>query len=86
MQDLRADLGLGTIPFLAGELLYSGRRAGHNTLINQLPSVVANGHVVSASGLVVDPADTQYRLHFGHDSQVTLGTRYARKLIEVLGL
>jgi hypothetical protein len=86
VQDLRTDLGLGDVPFIAGELLYSGSTAGHNTLVNQLPSVVSNGHVVSASGLVVDPTDTQYRLHFDHDSQVTLGTRYAEKMIEVLGL
>ncbi|MHB8065421.1 MAG: sialate O-acetylesterase [Ruminiclostridium sp.] len=83
--DLKKDLGLGDIPFIAGELLYSGSCAGHNTLINKLPSVVKNSYVVSASGLVVDPADSQWKLHFGHDSQVTLGKRYAEKMIEVLG-
>ncbi len=86
VEDLKSDLGLGDIPFLAGELLYSGGCAGHNTLISQLPSVVTNAHVVSAEGLVVDPADTEWNLHFGHDSQVTLGTRYAETMISVLGL
>ncbi|MBN2534749.1 MAG: hypothetical protein JXB88_17825 [Spirochaetales bacterium] len=86
VQDLKSDLGLGNIPFLAGELLYSGSCAGHNTLINQLPSVVSNCYVISASGLVVDPSDTQWKLHFGHDSQVTFGQRYAQKMIEALGL
>jgi hypothetical protein len=85
VQDLRKDLNLGNVPFLAGELLYSGSCAGHNTLVNKLPSVVSNSYVVSASGLVVDPADTQYRLHFGHDSQVTLGKRYAEKMSQALG-
>ena len=83
--DLRADLKLGNIPFLAGELAYSGSCAGHNTLVNKLPSVVSNAFVVSASGLVVDPADTQWKLHFGRDSQVSFGKRYAAKMIEALG-
>jgi hypothetical protein len=82
--DLRNDLSLGNIPFIAGELLYSGSCAGHNTLVNQLPSVITNCYVVSANGLVVDPSDTQWRLHFGHDSQVTLGKRYAEKMIQAL--
>jgi hypothetical protein len=86
VQDLKADLGLGNVPFLAGELLYSGSCAGHNTLVNQLPSQITNCYVISASGLVVDPADTQWRLHFGHDSQVEFGKRYAAKMIQALGL
>ena len=85
VEDLRKDLNLGNVPFLAGELLYSGPCAGHNTLVNQLPSLITNCSVVSASGLVVDPGDTQYRLHFSHDSTVTLGKRYAEKMIQALG-
>ncbi len=85
VEDIRKDLNLGDVPFLAGELLYSGPCAGHNTLVNKLPSLITNCYVISASGLVVDPSDTQYRLHFSHDSSVTLGKRYAEKMIEVLG-
>ncbi|WOO37090.1 non-reducing end alpha-L-arabinofuranosidase family hydrolase [Anaerocolumna sp. AGMB13020] len=85
VEDLRKDLNLGNVPFLAGELLYSGPCAGHNTLVNQLPSLITNCSVVSASGLVVDSGDTQYRLHFSHDSSVTLGKRYADKMIQALG-
>ncbi|ACL75596.1 non-reducing end alpha-L-arabinofuranosidase family hydrolase [Ruminiclostridium cellulolyticum] len=84
VEDLRKDLNLGNVPFIAGELLYSGPCAGHNTLVNQLPSLITNSYVVSADGLVVDPADTQYRLHFGHDPSVTLGKRYAEKMIQAL--
>lgn len=83
--DLRTDLGLGNVPLLAGELLYSGSCAGHNTLVNQLPSVVSNAYVVSASGLVEDPTDADWNLHFSHDSQVTLGQRYGQKMLEALG-
>jgi enterochelin esterase-like enzyme len=85
VEDLRKDLNLGNAPFIAGELLYSGPCAGHNTLVNKLPSMITNCSVVSAKGLVVDPADTQYRLHFSHDSSVTLGKRYAEKMIQALG-
>jgi hypothetical protein len=82
--DLRTDLGIGNVPFLAGELLYSGSCAGHNTQVNKLPSTVTNAFVISADGLVVDPADTQYKLHFGHDSQVTFGKRYAETMKSAL--
>ncbi len=84
VSDLKKDLGLGDIPFLAGELLYSGGCAGHNTQIKKLPSVIKNSYVISASGLSGDPADS-WGLHFNHDSQVTLGKRYAAKMTEVLG-
>jgi hypothetical protein len=83
--DLRADLGLGEVPFLAGELLYSGGAAGHNRLVNQLPSLVSNAYVIPANGLVVDPADTQWNLHFDRDSQVEFGKRYAQTMIAALG-
>lgn len=85
VSDLRADLGLGDVPFLAGELLYSGSCARHNSLVNQLPGLIPNAHVVSAEGLAIDPTDT-WNLHFGHDAQVTLGIRYAEKMISALGL
>jgi hypothetical protein len=84
--DLRTDLGLGNVPFLAGELAYDGNAKGHNVLVNQLPGLISNGFVVSAMGLALDPADTQWHLHFGHDETVTFGKRYAQKMIEVLGL
>jgi hypothetical protein len=82
--DLRNDLKLGNVPFLAGELPYDGGCAGHNTLVNKLPTVVSNAYVVSAQGLALDPADTQWRLHFGHDAQVTFGKRYEAKMVEAL--
>ncbi len=85
VDDLRKDLNLGNVPFIAGELLYSGGCAGHNTLVNKLPSLITNCSVVSADGLVVDSSDTQYRLHFSHDSSVTLGKRYAEKMTQMLG-
>mgnify|MGYP000751596767 CR=1 FL=1 len=84
ISDLKKDLGLGDIPVLAGELLYSGSCAGHNTLVNRLPSIIPNCYVISAQGLSGDPADF-WGLHFNHDSTVEFGKRYAKKMIEVLG-
>jgi hypothetical protein len=84
--DLRAELGIGNAPFVAGELLYSGNCSQHNTLVNQLPGQITNAHVASAQGLLRDPADTQWNVHFSRDAQVTFGTRYAEKMITALGL
>ena len=82
--DLRKDLNLGNAPFLAGELAPTGACSQHNTLVGKLPSVVSNAFVVSAAGLALDPADTQYRLHFDHDSQVTFGKRYEAAMVQAL--
>lgn len=86
VSDLRKDLSLGDVPFLAGELAYSGNCSQHNPIVNKLPGVISKAFVVSASGLKVDPADTQWNVHFDHDSQVTFGKRYAQKMVEALGL
>jgi hypothetical protein len=84
VRDIKSDLGLGDIPFLPGELLYSGDAAGHNTLVNRLPDVIPNCHVVSAEGLNMKPGDS-WRLHFDHDSVVEFGKRYARAMRSALG-
>ena len=80
VNDLRADLGIGNVPFLAGELLYSGCCAGHNTLVNQLPSQITNAFAISASGLAGSD-----EAHFDLAGQRTFGTRYGDKMVEVGG-
>jgi len=82
--DLRAELGVGNVPFIVGELAHDGVCAPHNVEVHKLPDLVQNSHIVSASGLKIDTADTKWKVHFDHDSQVALGKRYAAKLIEVL--
>jgi hypothetical protein len=82
--DLRTDLGLGDVPFLAGELAYDGACAQHNVQVNELPGLISNAFVVSASGLALDAGDTTYHVHFGHEAQVMFGKRYQAKLIEAL--
>jgi len=79
--DLRTDLALGDVPFLAGELYYDGCCMAHNTLVGQLATSITNAHVISASGL---NGTDQY--HFDLAGQRLLGTRYGEKMREVLTL
>jgi len=82
LTDLRADLGIGDVPFIAGELLYEeygGCCYTHNPLINQLPSNMTNTYVVSAQGLA-----GQDEAHFDLQAQRKLGRRYGRIMIEAL--
>ncbi|MBN2803086.1 MAG: carbohydrate-binding protein, partial [Deltaproteobacteria bacterium] len=83
--DLKADLGLQDIPFLAGELLIGGSCEDHNIQVNRLPDFIDNAHIISSTGLLIDPADT-LNVHFGHDAQVEFGKRYAAEMIKDLGL
>jgi hypothetical protein len=77
--DLRRDLGLGDVPLVAGELLHSGVCAGHNTLVNELPRLVPNTYVASASGLGgLDPH------HFDLAAQRELGRRFGARMLEAL--
>lgn len=82
--DLRTDLGLAEVPFLAGELAPTGADASMNKYVAMLPDMITNAFVISATGLTLDPGDTQYHVHFGHDSQVELGKRYEAKVLELL--
>jgi hypothetical protein len=80
VNDLRTDLGLGNVPFLAGELLYTGCCVGMNTTVNQLPNQITNAFAISANGLVgVD------NFHFNLPGQRELGGRYGARMIQALG-
>src|SRR5690606_30673234 len=76
--DLRADLNLGNVPFLAGELLHSCQCSNHNPLIAQLPGMIEEAYVISASGLAA-----QDQFHFNLAAQRTFGQRYAETFLEV---
>lgn len=79
--NLRADLGAGDLPFVAGELLREGCCGQwHNPLVKRLAKVIGNSRVVSSQGLSgLDVA------HFDLRSQRELGKRYAAAMIELLG-
>ena len=50
--DLKKDLDIGDVPFMSGELLYSGPCAGHNTQVKRIPEVIHGyGYVASTQGL-----------------------------------
>lgn len=78
--DLRKDLNIGDVPFIAGELLYADYKScchWHNPEINKLPSLINNSFVVSAAGLPgMDEA------HFTTASYRELGKRYAQIMLE----
>ncbi len=82
VKNLKTDLKLGDVPFLAGELLASKDACcgSHNVEVNKLPSVITNAHVISSAELVGSDA-----AHFSSASYREFGKRYARKMIELLG-
>ncbi|WP_159077035.1 sialate O-acetylesterase [Halococcoides cellulosivorans] len=81
-EDLRADLDIGKVPFLAGEMLYAdqgGACAAHNEEVAKIPDVIDNGHVVSAEGL-----GGQDQYHFDAAGYRELGKRYADVMLDAL--
>ena len=84
---LRADLGLDPdeVPFIAGELPYTGFAAQlHNPLVRQISDSVQNGHWVSAGptdeGTVL--GDRGDGFHWSTFSVTEMGRRYAAKMLE----
>ena len=77
---LRSDLGLGNVPFVAGELPEGGCCGGFNRIIAQLPSTIPGARVVLSDGLAELPDD----LHFTVDAQRTLGARYGEAMLDLL--
>lgn len=71
VDSLRSDLGIGEVPFLAGEIP-DGDCKRHNPRVHELPDKIANAHVVPAEDL---PIYDEY--HFDTPSQRILGGRYA---------
>lgn len=84
---LRNDLGLdpADCPFIAGELPHTGgSAAAMNPVIQQIPEHVENGHWVSAGpmgdGTVL--GDRGDGIHWGTNSVIEMGKRYAAKMLE----
>ena len=85
-ESLLADLGLNAedVPLLAGEVVpadQKGACASMNTIIDTLPLTIPTAHVIPSRGC---PA-AQDNLHFTAQGYRMLGTRYARKMLELLG-
>ncbi|WP_226010043.1 sialate O-acetylesterase [Halomicrobium salinisoli] len=80
VSDLKSDLDIGDVPFLAGELMYeeyNGCCQVHNQEIAQLPDLIPNAHVVSAEGL-----DNQDQYHFSTEAYREFGRRYAEEMLQ----
>ena len=89
---LRTELGLNAadVPFIAGELPHTGCCPGHNSLVQQIPSVVENGHYVSAGpmedGTVLGlRSSNQGETHWSSEAVIEMGKRYAAKMLEAQG-
>ena len=80
---LRTDLKLSAdeLPFIAGELPYTGCCSGHNSLVRQIPNAVQNGHVVTAEGGLNDKGDG---LHWDSAAVREMGRRYANKMLTLV--
>jgi hypothetical protein len=79
IDSLRLELGIGPVPFVAGELLHGGACERHNPLIGALVGRLENAHLVSAQGL------TGYdEHHFDLPAQRELGKRYASAMLAAL--
>ncbi len=81
-----ADLSLhpNHVPLLAGEVVHAdqdGACASMNPIINELPKIIPTAHVISSSGCP-DKADN---VHFNAEGYRKLGTRYAVKMLSLLG-
>jgi len=84
--NLIKDLSLNpdSVPLLAGELVNAdedGACASMNEIIAKLPEVIPNLFVISSAGC---PARQQH-LHFTAEGYRKLGTRYAEKMLSLLG-
>ncbi|MEY4547015.1 MAG: hypothetical protein RL685_3210 [Pseudomonadota bacterium] len=88
VQDIRTDLGLGNVPFLAGELLANGAPQNGccgnamNPRVNALPNLLPNAFVVPGTGLGVQTDG----LHYDVAGQREFGRRYAQVMLDALGL
>jgi len=71
------------VPLLAGEVVHkaqNGKCASMNEIIDTLPAVIPNAHVISSEGCSV--ADDQ--LHFNAAGYRELGKRYAKEMLTIL--
>lgn len=76
IKNIRKDLHMPALPFVAGEIGYFNKKTRINDEINKLPFALPHTAVVSAVGLV-DKGD---KLHFNTASARELGRRYAKAI------
>ena len=82
MKDLK--LNPKKVPLLAGEVVNAdqgGACASMNSIIAKLPQTIPNSYVISSAGCT----DIKDNLHFTAEGYRVLGTRYAEKMLPLLG-
>lgn len=84
--NLIKDLNLNAeeVPLLAGQLVNADQRgacAGMNAIIDELPKIIPNSHVISSRGCTSRPD----RLHFSAEGYREIGRRYGMKMLSLLG-
>ena len=84
VKNLRKDLNVPNVPFIAGELSYlRGNGTGStnfNNMIRNIASFIPNSDWVSTEGLSTIEED---QTHFNTGSQLILGERYADKILKL---
>jgi hypothetical protein len=82
VKNLRRDLGMPHLPFIAGQVFYDAETKPHTEQINQqiakLPQSLAHTGYVSSDGLT-----THDNTHFDAASMKRLGNRYAEQMLNV---
>jgi lysophospholipase L1-like esterase len=82
MKDLK--LNADSVPLLAGEVVNAdqgGVCASMNAIIATLPQTIANSYVIPSNGCT----DAPDNLHFNAEGYRMLGTRYAAKMLTLMG-
>jgi hypothetical protein len=73
------------VPLLAGEVVnadQNGACKSMNAIIDELPKTIPTSYVISSAGCAALPPD---HLHFAPAGYRELGTRYAEKMLSLLG-
>ena len=78
-------------PILIGELAPTGDYGWRNTAVAEAVSLIPNAHLISAQGCsVLKETDalthTSYMLHFTREGYQILGSRYAVKMLDLMGI
>lgn len=82
VQDLRNELGNDEIPFIAGELArWRDASKGFNQRLPKITEHISNSSYITAQdcSMLKDTKDP----HFGREGQITLGERYAAKVLRM---
>ena len=77
VKDLREDLGVPKVPFVAGEAGHNGLGEKINPVLREIKDFIPNSYCVSVEGLAL----REDNVHFTRDAQIELGNRYAEAFL-----